>query len=299
MGLQLRRFDICSPLSQYLVAFNAKTNMTHLCAQLEKTASDHNSYYKSLCDSVPPDSETPYSFRIGHAYYGRNYVTSKFPALYFDTNLGSNFITGASGLFDSAQIYRLNSGFRNLNGQIDTDILEKATNRVACMGIDRLNEEQRALVTENHFNDDDYKKLGLIGTTRVAAQTFLSVYWKTDVDNPDDKLKHLRFLLLALVVNWRSYIFGADGQGVEHSDVEVESARMALMLAYQLADECEGKIPTELIQHLVEFFHAISKAYWESTIGECTQNMPSKYRIKQFQGFKSPQSVVLVKAERS
>ena len=36
-------------------------------------------------------------------YYYRNYLASKFPELCFDTNLGSNFITGASGLFDSLQ----------------------------------------------------------------------------------------------------------------------------------------------------------------------------------------------------
>ena len=299
-GLQLHRFDITSQRSQDLVAYNAKTNITHLCAELDKP-DDGSSYYKQLCDSIPDGADTPYSFRIGHAYYDRNYVVSKFPALYFDTNLGSNFITGASGLFDSAQIYRLNNGFRHLNGQIDTDIIDQTTGRVAYMGIERLNKKQMDLVKKELIDGEDYKQLGLIGATKDAANILLDKYWGNP-SPPDENLKNYRRFLLALVVNWRSYIFGADGQGVEHSDVEVESARMALMLTYQLIDVFEKinlEIPIkERIEDLAEFFRSISEAYWNLTIGDCSLSTLSEYKIEKFHGFKSPQSVVLVKAGR-
>ncbi|MDR1461752.1 MAG: hypothetical protein LBI68_01235 [Azoarcus sp.] len=304
-GLQLRRFDISSQASHDLVVYNGQINITHLCEELEKVPEGEDkdgdkNYYELLCD--PGVSKpTPYSFRIGHAYYARNYVVSKFPALYYDTNLGSNFITGASGLFDSAQIYRLNKGFRHLNGSIDTDILEQTMDRVAYMGIERLNEEQIALVSknENQISNEDYKKLGIVEETTIEyVRVFLNTLcWGENP--PDENLKRHRTLLLALIANWRSYMFGADGQGVEHSDIEVEAARMALMLAYRLSGEFKGEIPADLIQNLSKLFYLISKKYWEETIGECSApESLSKYTVENFHGFKSPHSIVLVKAER-
>jgi hypothetical protein len=296
-GLQLHRFDINSQLSRDIVAYNGKTNIIHLCDSLDSKQENDKSYYQLLCVH-----ETPYSFRIGHAYYDRNYVTSKFPELYYDTNLGSNFITGASGLFDSSQIYRLNNGFRHLNGQIDTDIIKEAMDAVAYMGVERLNREQMALFsnddlvdTESGISDENLEILGIRKIEKGAVQKFLKDYWGNEFSGD---LKRNRHLLLALVANWRSYMFGADGQGVEHSDVETESARMALMLAYQLGDIFGDEIPAKLIEDIVLLFNSLSAIYWEDTIGSCKPSTGKVYKIECFEGFTSPGSVIQVKAGR-
>ncbi|MEG6686220.1 hypothetical protein V1957_33220, partial [Pseudomonas aeruginosa] len=93
-------FDITSGTTQALVDYYARTNFVNLCQALASRDADGNSYYLRLLES------DLFSLRIGHAYFYRNYLASKFPELCFDTNLGNNFITGASGLFDSLQEYR-------------------------------------------------------------------------------------------------------------------------------------------------------------------------------------------------
>jgi hypothetical protein len=306
-GLQVRRFDITGEESRSLAEHNAKLNIEHLCNTLAASSSvEGKNYYQLLCDAG--DNTTLFSFRIGHAYQDRNYLFSKFPALYYDTNLGSNFITGASALFDSAQLYRLNRGFRHLDGHIDTDILQKALDSVAYMGKDRL-PDWRSQFIGSDWNGLDSENLlnqcGLLGSTRNVAKTFLETAWELSAD----KLEAWRSALIAIVLNWRSYMFGADGQGVEHSDVEIEAARMALMLAYGAdgykSEEAGGGgpssaylvIPANFIIALAQFFQDLALEYWKYTIGNCnTPNPPfgSHLAIKGFEGFKSPRSVVLV-----
>jgi len=292
-GLQLHRFDITSPVSQSLVAYNGKINSMHLCDALTFPCSQNNSYYNLLCEYG-----RNFSFRIGHAYYNRNYMVDKFPALYYDTNLGSNFITGASALFDSAQIYRLNRGLRHLDGQIDTNILEQAMNAVAYVGPDRLTNEQANYAIDDHLSLETLEKFGLIGTTAQCAVNLLASHWNSS--NPANI--HRRRLLLSIVTNWRSYIFGSDAQGVEHSDVMIEAIRMAIMLIYELSSVSDNtSISINLIQEFIQFFNELSLEYWKETINQnaALQNTtPQKYKIYLLDGFKSPHSVIRVKVKK-
>jgi hypothetical protein len=127
---------------------------------------------------------------------------------------------------------------------------------------------------------------------------FLEPKWKASQEFPEDQRKRYRFLLLAFTLNWRSFILGADGQGVEHSDIEAEAVRMALILAYGLEI---GAMPSDigaLVSDLANLIRDISAEYWKEMVGNCTLENKSIYEIERFQGFKSPQSVVLVKAKR-
>lgn len=153
-GLRLRRFDITSGTTQALVAYYARTNVVNLCQALASRDADGNSYYRRLLES------DLFSLRIGHAYYYRNYLASKFPELCFDTNLGSNFITGASGLFDSLQEYRLNRGLRHLDGYVGTDQLKELSLAIAYQGEQRLDPQQMQYVHALAESQSGFDELG-------------------------------------------------------------------------------------------------------------------------------------------
>src|SRR5690606_40430328 len=77
-------------------------------------------------------------------YHYRSYMAARYPEIAYDTNVGSNAITGAAGLFASVESYRINRGFRHLDGYIDTDVLQAAGDAVAYMGTDALTQAQVA-----------------------------------------------------------------------------------------------------------------------------------------------------------
>lgn len=72
--------------------------------------------------------------------------------------------------------------------------------------------------------------------------------------------------LFAQVLNWRSYLLGADGQGVEHSNVQDEAIRMALLLNYAAADR-HGRVPVASLENAQRLLVQLGSAYWEETIG--------------------------------
>ncbi|WP_337223924.1 hypothetical protein, partial [Staphylococcus aureus] len=134
--------------------YYARTNVVNLCQALASRDADGNSYYRRLLES------DLFSLRIGHAYYYRNYLASKFPELCFDTNLGSNFITGASGLFDSLQEYRLNRGLRHLDGYVGTDQLKELSLAIAYQGEQRLDPQQMQYVHALAESQSGFDELG-------------------------------------------------------------------------------------------------------------------------------------------
>ncbi|MDR1648598.1 MAG: hypothetical protein LBR88_11320 [Zoogloeaceae bacterium] len=301
-GLQLHRFDINSLVSRALVAYNGKTNIIHFCDTLE--IDDDKRYYDKLCKG-----KTPFSFRIGHAYYNRNYLSARFPALYYDTNLGSNFITGASGIFDSTQLYKLNSGLRKLDGHIDTNLIEEVLDSVAHIGRDRLNAKQRLeivkLMSENTVTPDTLSSIiGNIDAESIKAsiKDFLGRCLSEPLKNkdmPHEMKFQILCSILSVALNWCSYLLGADGQGVEHSDTQAEAVRMTFMLAYGMCDGLE-LISAEWFNNIAELILNVSCAYWKETIGTGNMISPeqSVYKVDRFQGFKARNSVVLVKASR-
>ncbi len=292
-GLPLQRFDITSAISQNAVAYNAKTNSMHLCETLRSPKNDNN-YYHALCE-VPTNL---YSFRIGHAYYNRNYMAGEFPQLCFDTNLGSNFITGASGLFNSAQIYRLNRGFRHLDGQISTHVLERTLEATAYCGENRLNPEQMTVTkSSNKPKWDIIKKFfGCLENSQTAATAVEGFFEDIWPDGTDPVHISFRTSLLSIAVNWRSYLFGSDAQGVEHSEVAKEALRMAVMLAYVMQGVEKGNFKALWITKLSSLFSELSKAYWEETVGDPKGDISRKrHKIEHLNGFNGPNSALWIK----
>jgi hypothetical protein len=298
-NLQLHRFDINSPVSRALVAYNGKTNIMHLCDALDKKPIKEpingQSYYELLCK----DNAT-FSFRIGHAYYNRNYLSARFPVLYYDTNLGSNFITGAAGIFDSTQMYKVNRGLRHLDGYIDTNLIEEVLDSVAYMGDDMLDVAQIK-------NLDDFISKGNAPTIsfpgnkdiKDAVDTFIK-YHHGIINVPEfpREIKYrLMYSILSIALNWRSFLLGADGQGVEHSDTTIEFVRMVFMLAYRLSDERKN-MEADWLNSFSHLIWDVSLGYWNETIGDANLPGDSKnvYKINRFQGFKARNSVVLVEA---
>lgn len=288
-GLRLRRFDITSGTTQALVAYYARTNVVNLCQALASRDADGNSYYRRLLES------DLFSLRIGHAYYYRNYLASKFPELCFDTNLGSNFITGASGLFDSLQEYRLNRGLRHLDGYVGTDQLKELSLAIAYQGEQRLDPQQMQYVhalaeSQSGFDELGEHLPGTPGWAKPALEQFFAsqcALYRSEEDRYFQFEAYRR--LFAQVLNWRSYLLGADDQGVEHSNVQDEAIRMALLLNYAAADR-HGRVPVASLENAQRLLVQLGSAYWEETIGAVDlAGAPHRDReLQRFEGFAAP-----------
>lgn len=138
-GLKIKRFDVSGSDSQQQVQYSSRINIAYLCQVLDRKVRDlDKTYYQAICQNTV----FPFSIRISHVSQERHYVSRKFPEVMHDTNLRGNFITSASGLFNSAHVYRLNNGFRYLNGQIDTDLLNTTINYIAPVGRQYFTDEQ-------------------------------------------------------------------------------------------------------------------------------------------------------------
>lgn len=327
-GLHLRRFDITAPASQSLVSYSAQANIMNLISALGGPSGQvPETRYDAICTG-----QTPYTMRIGHAYAFRNYFGAKFPLVYFDTNLGSNFITGASRLFDSAAIYRLNRGLRHLDGFMDSATLDRSIDAVIDMGPNRLNRDQKQIVghlaclPRDELDGSRASTLvnNLLSSAGVPIEeeeqsickvlkTFLLNQYKTYLaNNPpasandQDTLKTSQRIrridayekLAAIAINWRAYILGADGQGVEHSNVQIEALRMTLLLAYGL-DYRELGFTDSILNEFNALIFNISALYWCGTIGGplAIRAEAPMATLRKFEGFTSPGSVVQVRTE--
>lgn len=299
-GLRLRRFDITSGTTQALVAYYARTNVVNLCQALASRDADGNSYYRRLLES------DLFSLRIGHAYYYRNYLASKFPERCFDTNLGSNFITGASGLFDSLQEYRLNRGLRHLDGYVGTDQLKELSLAIAYQGEQRLDPQQMQYIHALAESQSGFDELGghLPGTPGWAKPALEQFFASQCALYRSEEDRYFQFeayrRLFAQVLNWRSYLLGADGQGVEHSNVQDEAIRMALLLNYAAADR-HGRVPVASLENAQRLLVQLGSAYWEETIGAVDlAGAPHRDReLQRFEGFAAPASVVRISTRSS
>lgn len=310
-GCRLRRFDINGERSRELAAYNGKRSVMALSELLDapvKKGEDGTWYQLLTAD------ESPYSFRLGHDYYYRNFMAAKYPVIAFDTNLGSNAITGASGLFKSAESYRINKGFRHLDGYIDTDVLVAASNSVAYMFSDSLTQEQiefffdvsklegtmeavlakggvieaihgylqAALGPLARFVDkNDYQRYVRLVTGIVGASTQASVRYQAMTR------------VYAVFQNWRSYLLGADGQGVEHSDIQDEFVRMVLMVAYNLLPVGQTVLSTDTLFDLQGLLVLMAHCYWLDTVGEIREELSWATRnIEKLEGYQAPASVL-------
>ncbi len=343
-GVALKRFDITSAVSRDRVRYIAKTNLTAFCNALGKENGKKIYELKGTAD--PIKDKLIYQIRIGHAYYDRNYLGSRFPDLYYDTNLGSNFITGASGQFDSAQFYRLNKGLRHLNGYMDTNVIDRMRSQIFYMEESDLALDQisfaRSIAIKVIGGDIDVGKAALAAlgndengdasAQKKAIQELLRINNDPDSTYTDKLVSYIKKIadlyhlgiqnwgnikssstkkelvlnasvsIVSAALSWRSYILGADGQGVEHSDVQAELARMTMLMTYGLDFGFET-VSEDLIKANYTLIREISKAYWIETtdlkIDDPQWNaIKNDYQtITRFEGFKSPDSVVHVNTQ--
>lgn len=314
-GRLLRRFDVSSERSREAATYNAKRNIMALSETFDARPGEGRDWYQLLAEG-----DTPYAFRLGHAYHYRSYVAARYPQVAFDTNLGSNAITGASALFGSVERYRLNRGFRHMDGYIDTDVLEAAGNAVAYMASEALTPAQvtvfvglsaldqpmhKVLEVGQELIEDQLKEvLGPIYREKFFYRKYCFLVQELSArESSDIAVQRYQVLarVLALFANWRSYLLGADGQGVEHTDIRIEFLRMCLLLAYGLLPSGEKDISKDLIDELQDLLLEIGRAYWKATISPQVSfaDMPSEVQLESFDGFKSPGSVATVRTTRA
>ncbi|WP_243041871.1 hypothetical protein [Dyella sedimenti] len=312
-GCRLRRFGINGERSRELVAYNGKRSVMALSETFDTPADpgQSTSWYELLTAA-----RSPYTFRLGHDYYYRHYMAAKYPVLAFDTNLGSNAITGAAGLFASGESYRINRGFRHLDGYIDTGVLAAASTAVAYMSSDTLTEQQiafylatsqRAGTMESVLAADDVKPtlrgylaaaLGPACCEDARLDLYYTFYAQLVTGIVGQSAQSgVRYQALTRVYtvfrNWRSYLLGADGQGVEHSDIQDEFLRMLLLLAYNLLPIGQERLLEDTLDQLQKLLLLIASAYWDATVGGVKDAVPLARRtIERLEGYKSPASVI-------
>jgi len=313
-GTTLRRFDVTSETTRELVSYNAKRNVMAFSETLDgEPPGAQVTWYDIL--TAPG---TPYAIRLGHDYYYRNYMAARYDQIAFDTNLGSNSITGAAGLFTSVESYRINRGFRHLEGYIDTNVLHAASVSIAYMGADTLSQLQIELfmdVSRGPGPMDD-----VLGQSAVAVAIKAQLQIALGPVCPPNMVdgyyaiyaalvgqivgettsRAIRYQALSRVFtlfrNWRSYLLGADGQGVEHTDIQDEFLRMVILLAYNLLPIGQERIESVSLALLQELLLTISAAYWQVTIagGDIVPQF-ARLDLDAVDGFKSPASVVTVR----
>jgi hypothetical protein len=202
-GITCRRYDLSSATTRALVAYNAKRNITVLAEHLAQANTSPNTYpYGQL------------AIRAGHALHYRNYLLKRTglesPQLTCDTNLGSNFITGASTLFTDIESYRFNKGLRKLNGVFDIEYLERLKN-------------------------------SLTGTLK-----------------PDELKKENACIAQSLLI-------GADGQGIEHTDIQIEAMRQAMVLL--LIEAPDSNKAQKTLEEFSLLLKNLASTYWKDTVG--------------------------------
>ncbi|MBI8316235.1 hypothetical protein JEY95_16165 [Pseudomonas aeruginosa] len=277
---EANRFNITSETTQSLTSHYAKTNIINLCQTFEKPYKNGKSYYEWLTD------KEIFTIRIGHAYYYRPYIAYKFPKIHFDTNLGSNFITGSSTLFSSSQEYKINRGLRHLNGYIETEKLRQLEERLF---FPRPHEAESA----GHNDQNLPKKCPPKVTEAIYKYIKSNPFFCTPSPQNEAAIAQAS----DVASNWRSYILGADGQGVEHSNMQHEFIRMIAMLTYRQHNS-ERRIPAIVIEAIQDLLIDIAKIYWEETIGPVgTSDSTKRHTIEHLEGFIAPHSVIHIKTK--
>ncbi|WP_152680237.1 hypothetical protein [Chromobacterium subtsugae] len=308
-GLNGVRYDLTSDATRALVRYNGKRNILALEKVLSMKSNGQydaktlkGSYYDAL---VGVGGNKGFTIRIGHAYYYRNYMIRRFPQLYYDTNLGSNFITGASTMFDDPETYRHNKGLRKLDGYFDTEFMDEACAMV--LSDRQLNISQCSSIISAFTKTDEERKKDLENIIKI-----LGLEDSIKVEGfKGGALKFISNVNKKLILNKseHSYLLGADGQGVEHSDVRREAARMAALITYDevksAAGVGDGKIDSSVKVMLETASGTIGKKaieYWNKTVGDSGMKPDDELaktgmRIETFQGETDPASVVEIRAK--
>jgi len=102
---------------------------------------------------------------------------------------------------------------------------------------------------------------------------------------------------LLVFQNWRSYLLGADGQGVEHTGVQHEYLRMLVLLIYTLLPNNQNDLQVDLLQTVAALLRKLALGYWRATIGQpgMLEVNADPLGLESLDGFKGPASVVVVR----
>ncbi|MDF5982137.1 hypothetical protein P4056_14495 [Pseudomonas aeruginosa] len=188
-----------------------------------------------------------------------------------DTNLGSNFITGASGLFDSLQEYRLNRGLRHLDGYVGTDQLKELSLAIAYQGEQRLDPQQMQYVhalaeSQSGFDELGEHLPGTPGWAKPALEQFFASQCAPTAPRRIATSSSKPTGASSPRSSTGALSAGRRRPGVEHSNVQDEAIRMALLLNYAAADR-HGRVPVASLENAQRLLVQLGSAYWEETIG--------------------------------
>nr|WP_199045474.1 hypothetical protein [Dyella sp. ASV24] len=310
-GCQLRRFDVTGERSRELAAYNGKRSVMALSELFDTPVEvdGHATWYEFLTSN-----DSPYTFRLGHDYYYRSFMAAKYPQIAFDTNLGSNAITGAAGLFPSAESYRINRGFRHLDGYIDTDVLASASAAIVDLSGDALSRDEMDFYFRLSHERDDMKEVLLENADQIQAFLGQALGPLAQASIESDFEKYVRLVTAivgksiqpsvryqamtrvhGLYRNWRSFLLGADGQGAEHSDIQDEFVRMIILVAYELLPVGQTELTTDAFSALQSVIRGIAASYWLVTVGPTSAGAEySRRNIEKLEGYQAPASVVSI-----
>ncbi|GKX59724.1 hypothetical protein [Leminorella grimontii] len=310
-SLRLLHFDITGPAGQGQIAYETKRNIASLIETLDKKpTSGAETYYAALTQK-----SVPFSICIGRACQARSFLSKKYPKIHFDTGLGSRPAVGAAGGCSSAQIYHLDQGVLHLDGLVDTNELQPVMNAVAYAeesafsplalqkigaftdAFNAMSEGEIEKGIREYINTYQYDT-GIMLCLVPAMKDILKEIKKLDDKIPSCGRKGIFLAAFALLHNWRSLILGAYGQGVAHTDIQKESARMALLQTYSILHAEVPGLVEALLPKVSQLIAAAASASWERSIGKINhREQRSNLALVKFEGVRAPESIVYIKTE--
>lgn len=313
-GLTLRRYDSDSACSRERIDRCGKRGTMALCEALDLPASPPQpgeaapaSYYDLL---TAPDSGL--SFRLGPACWYRAFFAARYPAIAFDTHLGS---AAASGSLASAKDYPLNPGFLHLDGYVDTDALTAVSDAMMPAGWQALDPTQTAALMQlarTAANPAAMLQAGQATIEPMLAAAMAPIYPALDTHSGyqafsavvaamigDSPSRGAWFAALArglnVFLNWRCYLLSSDAQAPRHADPQDEFLRSVLVLIYQLVPfDASPGAQVSVANALQQLVADVASAYWRSTIGPLAGLSGGAQITATIAGFKAPASVVTV-----
>ncbi|MBP4048870.1 hypothetical protein J9978_05080 [Chromobacterium violaceum] len=256
-GTACRRFDISSPATRALVQYHGKRNM----AALEKALESESGSALRTNDHL--------AIRVGHGYYYRDALLDKFDNIHFDCNLGSNTITGTSGLFPDIESYRLNKGIRKLRGMFDSEIFNRLSDVVFPIELEISDIEEKYLLAEKKgkTNSDATGKERNESDTAYDKTTAENEGGKKDESEKNNSFPNQNIEEKLKELIYRAALLGADGQGIEHTDIQIEAMRMAILISSFQAKYIPGTaLSLELLIENAKQLNAVARQYWENTV---------------------------------
>ena len=171
--------------------------------------------------------------------------------------------------------------------------LKELSLAIAYQGEQRLDPQQMQYVhalaeSQSGFDELGEHLPGTPGWAKPALEQFFAsqcALYRSEEDRYFQFEAYRR--LFAQVLNWRSYLLGADGQGVEHSNVQDEAIRMALLLNYAAADR-HGRVPVASLENAQRLLVQLGSAWEKPSAPSTWPARPIGTELQRFEGFAAP-----------